>query len=246
MPGIDGLEVCRRLREAGDKTPVLMLTARDGVDDRVAGLDAGADDYLVKPFALEELLARLRALLRRAAPGEGNEVLRYGDLSLDLGTREVHRAARGIELFRTEFLLLELFLRHPGRVLNAGGDLGEGLGIRLRPDVQLAGVRAEATVASPPVLKPRAGRNFYGILAVAMVLGLTFNVLGVNPVAALVFAAVVNAVVAARLLWVLLRLSSDRAPMGRARSGWLSQSLLAVTLLGVPASALGAIVPLVT
>jgi len=117
MPGVDGLEVCRRLREAGDRTPVLMLTARDGVDDRVAGLDAGADDYLVKPFALEELLARLRALLRRAGPPESNEVLRYGDLSLDLGSREVRREDRGIELTRTEFLLLELFLRHPGRVL---------------------------------------------------------------------------------------------------------------------------------
>lgn len=117
MPGIDGLEVCRRLREAGDRTPVLMLTARDGVDDRVAGLDAGADDYLVKPFALEELLARLRALLRRAVPGESGDVLRYSDLSLDLGTREVRRGDRGIELTRTEFLLLELFLRHPGRVL---------------------------------------------------------------------------------------------------------------------------------
>jgi two-component system response regulator MprA len=117
MPGVDGLEVCRRLREAGDKTPVLMLTAREGIDDRVAGLDAGADDYLVKPFALEELLARLRALLRRSVSAEAREVLRYGDLSLDLGTREVCRASRKIELTRTEFLLLELFLRHPGRVL---------------------------------------------------------------------------------------------------------------------------------
>jgi two-component system response regulator MprA len=117
MPGVDGLEVCRRLRKAGDRTPVLMLTAREGVDDRVAGLDAGADDYLVKPFALEELLARLRALLRRAGPTEASEVLGYGDLSLDLGSREVRRAGREIELTRTEFLLLELFLRHPGRVL---------------------------------------------------------------------------------------------------------------------------------
>jgi two-component system response regulator MprA len=121
MPGIDGLEVCRRLREAGDRTPVLMLTARDGVNDRVAGLDAGADDYLVKPFALEELLARLRALLRRAGPVEDNEVLRCGELSLDLGSREVRRAGREIELTRTEFLLLELFLRHPGRVLTRQG-----------------------------------------------------------------------------------------------------------------------------
>ncbi|MGD1012700.1 MAG: response regulator transcription factor [Acidimicrobiales bacterium] len=117
MPDIDGLEVCRRLRNAGDRTPVLMLTARESVDDRVAGLDAGADDYLVKPFALEELLARLRALLRRSGPAEANEVLCYADLSLDLGSRQVRRSGRAIELTRTEFLLLELFLRHPGRVL---------------------------------------------------------------------------------------------------------------------------------
>lgn len=117
MAGVDGLEVCRRLRQAGDQTPVLMLTARDGVDDRVAGLDAGADDYLVKPFALDELLARLRALLRRAAPNTAPKVLRYGDLSLEPGSREVVRGGRAIELTRTEFSLLELFLRHPRQVL---------------------------------------------------------------------------------------------------------------------------------
>jgi two-component system response regulator MprA len=117
IPGVDGIEVCRRLRSAGDPTPVLMLTARDTVGDRVSGLDAGADDYLVKPFALEELLARLRALLRRAAPGEGSALLRYEDLSLDQGTRQVTRGDRQIELTRTEFLLLELFLRHPRQVL---------------------------------------------------------------------------------------------------------------------------------
>ena len=117
MPGVDGLEVCRRLRAAGDRTPVLMLTAREGVNDRVAGLDAGADDYLVKPFALEELLARLRGLLRRANSTEASEELRYSDLSIDLGSREVRRAGREIELTRTEYLLLELFLRHPDRVL---------------------------------------------------------------------------------------------------------------------------------
>ena len=117
MPDVDGLEVCRRLRATGDRTPVLMLTARDSVDDRVAGLDAGADDYLVKPFALEELLARLRALLRRGAGGERTETLRYADLELDTLGHTVRRGRRPIELTRTEFLLLELFLRHPRQVL---------------------------------------------------------------------------------------------------------------------------------
>jgi two-component system response regulator MprA len=122
MPGIDGLEVCRRLREAGDRTPVLMLTARDAVDDRVAGLDAGADDYLVKPFALKELKARLRALLRRAeTPGEGEDAkLRFADLSLDRGAWEAYRGPRRLELSRTEFQLLALFLEHPRQVLTRG------------------------------------------------------------------------------------------------------------------------------
>jgi two-component system response regulator MprA len=119
MPGIDGLQVCRRLRDAGDRTPVLMLTARDAVDDRVAGLDAGADDYLVKPFALKELKARLRALLRRAEPleSEDGSVLRFADLSLDRGAWEAFRGARKLELSRTEFQLLALFLEHPKQVL---------------------------------------------------------------------------------------------------------------------------------
>jgi two-component system, OmpR family, response regulator MprA len=118
MPGIDGLEVCRRLRADGNAVPVLMLTARAEVDSRVAGLDAGADDYLPKPFALAELLARLRALLRRAGNGdETGDVLRFSDLELDLGTREVRRGRRPIELTRTEFALLELFLRNPRQVL---------------------------------------------------------------------------------------------------------------------------------
>ena len=117
MPGIDGLEVCRRLREAGDPTPVLMLRARDAIGVRMAGLDIGADDYLVKPFALDELLARLRALLRRAGPAEASVVLRFGELVLEPGPRTVVRAGRPIELTRTEFLLLELFLRHPRLVL---------------------------------------------------------------------------------------------------------------------------------
>jgi two-component system, OmpR family, response regulator MprA len=116
MPHVDGLEVCRRLRGVGDRTPVLMLTARDAIDDRVAGLDAGADDYLVKPFALKELKARLRALLRRTAPG-GASALRFGDLVLDPLGYEVHRGARRVELSRTEFHLLQLFLEHPRQVL---------------------------------------------------------------------------------------------------------------------------------
>src|SRR5919106_101350 len=118
MPRVDGLEACRRMRLSGDRTPVLMLTARDAVRDRVAGLDAGADDYLVKPFALEELLARVRALLRRASPeGDHQGPLRYSDLVLDPVSHEVTRGGRAIELTRTEFLLLELFLRHPRQVL---------------------------------------------------------------------------------------------------------------------------------
>jgi two-component system response regulator MprA len=119
MPGIDGLEVCKRLREAGDRTPVLMLTARDAVDDRVAGLDAGADDYLVKPFALKELKARLRALLRRVeAPDDGELArLRFADLTLDRSAWEASRGNRRLELSRTEFQLLALFLEHPRQVL---------------------------------------------------------------------------------------------------------------------------------
>jgi two-component system, OmpR family, response regulator MprA len=118
MPGIDGLEVCRRLRGSGNGVPVLMLTARAEVDSRVAGLDAGADDYLSKPFALAELLARLRALLRRAGNGVADrDVLRFADLELDAGTREVRRGDESIELTRTEFSLLELFLRNPRQVL---------------------------------------------------------------------------------------------------------------------------------
>jgi two-component system response regulator MprA len=120
MPGIDGLEVCRRLRAAGNPVPVLMLTARAEIDSRVAGLDAGADDYLPKPFALAELLARLRALLRRAGGEDaaaGEPALRFADLELDPGTRDVSRGGRPITLTRTEFALLELFLRNPRQVL---------------------------------------------------------------------------------------------------------------------------------
>jgi two-component system, OmpR family, response regulator MprA len=115
MPGVDGLEVCRRLRGRGNEVPILMLTARAEVDSRVAGLDAGADDYLPKPFALAELLARLRALMRRT--GDGTDRIRFADLELDPGTREVRRGGELIELTRTEFSLLELFLRNPRQVL---------------------------------------------------------------------------------------------------------------------------------
>ncbi len=118
MPHVDGLEVCRRLREGGDRTPVLMLTAREDVDDRVAGLDAGADDYLVKPFALRELLARVRALLRRAGEEDEQEAtLVFEDLRLDRLSHEAWRGERQLQLTRTEFLLLEMFLRHPRQVL---------------------------------------------------------------------------------------------------------------------------------
>ena len=118
MPELGGIEVCRRLRDAGDRTPVLMLTARDRIAERERGLDAGADDYLVKPFALEELSARLRALLRRTGNGgDPDERLRFAGLSLDPAAHEVHRDGRLIELTRTEFLLLELLLRHPRQVL---------------------------------------------------------------------------------------------------------------------------------
>jgi two-component system response regulator MprA len=116
LPTIDGLDVCRRLRAADNDTPVLMLTARDAINDRVQGLDAGADDYLVKPFALAELLARLRALLRRR-PEDSGEVLRFADLSLDPITREARRGDRLFTLTRIEFDLLELLLRHPRQVL---------------------------------------------------------------------------------------------------------------------------------
>jgi two-component system response regulator MprA len=117
MPNVDGLEVARRLRTEGNRVPILMLTARDAVDDRVAGLDAGADDYVVKPFALEELFARVRALSRRSGASDGRSILHFADLALDPATHEVRRGDRAIELTRTEFLLLELFLLNPRQVL---------------------------------------------------------------------------------------------------------------------------------
>ena len=121
MPRLDGIEATRALRAAGNDVPILVLTARDSVGDRVDGLDAGADDYLTKPFALEELLARLRALLRRSHPATDDlaaETLTFSDLTLNPVTREVVRAGRTIELTRTEFALLEMFMRRPRRVLD--------------------------------------------------------------------------------------------------------------------------------
>ncbi|MCY4728394.1 response regulator transcription factor [Nocardioides sp. STR2] len=120
MPRLDGIETTRALRAAGNDVPILVLTARDAVGDRVEGLDAGADDYLTKPFALEELLARLRALLRRVVPdGDAeSEVLTFSDLTMDVASRDVSRGGRPIELTRTEFTLLEMFLRRPRRVLD--------------------------------------------------------------------------------------------------------------------------------
>lgn len=127
MPRLDGLEVCRQLRSTGDDLPILVLTARDSVSERVAGLDAGADDYLPKPFALEELLARLRALLRRTGPDEATEaaMMTFADLTLDPATREVHRGKRPISLTRTEFALLEMLLANPRRVLTRSRILEE-------------------------------------------------------------------------------------------------------------------------
>ncbi|WP_074277867.1 response regulator transcription factor [Mycobacteroides abscessus] len=127
MPKLDGLEVCRRLRSTGDDLPILVLTARDSVSERVAGLDAGADDYLPKPFALEELLARMRALLRRTTIDESADAatLSFGDLTLDPVTREVHRGTRSISLTRTEFALLEMLMANPRRVLTRSRILEE-------------------------------------------------------------------------------------------------------------------------
>ncbi len=126
MPRLDGLEVCRQLRSTGDDLPILVLTARDSVSERVAGLDAGADDYLPKPFALEELLARMRALLRRTTPDDGETpAMTFADLSLDPVTREVTRGQRQISLTRTEFALLEMLIANPRRVLTRSRILEE-------------------------------------------------------------------------------------------------------------------------
>lgn len=116
LPGLDGLEVCKRLRAASD-VPILMLTAKDDIKDRVVGLDAGADDYLVKPFSIDELMARVRALFRRSTPASRPEILRFGELSLDTGTHRAYRNDRAIDLTAKEYELLELFMRNPRQVL---------------------------------------------------------------------------------------------------------------------------------
>ena len=116
LPGLDGLEVCKRLKAASD-VPILMLTAKDDIKDRVVGLDAGADDYLVKPFAIDELMARVRALFRRSTPASRPEILRFGDLSLDTGTHRAYRNDQAIDLTAKEYELLELFMRNPRQVL---------------------------------------------------------------------------------------------------------------------------------
>ncbi|MGJ6965711.1 response regulator transcription factor [Streptosporangium sp. G11] len=137
MPRLDGLTACRRLRAAGNHLPVLMLTARDAVGDRVSGLDAGADDYLVKPFELDELLARVRALLRRGAlsapAAEDDAVLTFGDLRMDTAGRDVTRAGEPLELTRTEYLLLELLMIHPRQVLTREQILSEVWGFDFEP-----------------------------------------------------------------------------------------------------------------
>ncbi|MCC9740799.1 response regulator transcription factor [Streptomyces sp. MNU89] len=165
MPRMDGLTAARRLRASGSTVPILMLTARDTVGDRVTGLDAGADDYLVKPFELDELLARVRALLRRssyaaAMTGAGEEpsdVLTFGDLRMDLGTREVTRGGRRVELTRTEFTLLEMFLAHPRQVLTREQILRAVWGFDFEPgsnslDVYVMYLRRKTEAAGEPRL----------------------------------------------------------------------------------------------
>ncbi|GII78641.1 DNA-binding response regulator [Sphaerisporangium rufum] len=160
MPRLDGLTACRRLRAAGDAVPVLMLTARDAVGDRVSGLDAGADDYLVKPFELDELFARVRALLRRggrSAPVGGTGVLAHAGLRMDPATREVTRDGRPLELTRTEYLLLELFLSHPRQVLTREQILSEVWGFDFEPssnslDVYVMYLRRKTEAGGAPRL----------------------------------------------------------------------------------------------
>ncbi|MDH2392714.1 response regulator transcription factor [Streptomyces sp. HNM0663] len=163
MPRMDGLTAARRLRSSGSRVPILMLTARDTVGDRVTGLDAGADDYLVKPFELDELFARIRALLRRssyaadAGTAPDDDVLSFADLRMDLATREVVRGTRRVELTRTEFTLLELFLAHPRQVLTREQILKSVWGFDFEPssnslDVYVMYLRRKTEAAGEPRL----------------------------------------------------------------------------------------------
>jgi two-component system response regulator MprA len=159
LPGLDGLQVCRRLRAKGHATPILMLTARDAVPDRVAGLEAGADDYLVKPFATAELLARLRALARRGAPA--GPVLAYADLTLDAPARAAARPGRTIELTGREAALLELLLRAPGRVLSRERAIEEIWGGAAEANVVDRYVtRLRRKLGEPPLIRTVRGSGF--------------------------------------------------------------------------------------
>ena len=162
MPGLDGLGVARRLRGKGDFTPILMLTARDAVPDRVAGLEAGADDYLVKPFALEELIARLRALARRGGEGHASGALRsYGDLTLEVDARRAVRGGRAIELTGREVALLELLLREPGRVVTRERAIEEIWDDAAEPNVVDRYVtRLRRKLGSPPLIRTVRGSGF--------------------------------------------------------------------------------------
>src|SRR5205807_1465448 len=162
MPGLDGLAVARRLRSKGLPTPILMLTARDAVPDRVAGLEAGADDYLVKPFAVQELIARLRALTRRGADGLAAAGVRsYGDLTLDVSARRATRAGREIELTGREAALLELLMREPGRVLTRERAIeviwDDGAAANV---VDRYVTRLRRKVGSPPLIRTVRGSGF--------------------------------------------------------------------------------------
>jgi two-component system, OmpR family, response regulator MprA len=161
MPGLDGLAVCRRLRARGLPTPILMLTARDAVPDRVAGLEAGADDYLVKPFAVRELVARLRALTRRHVDAQGQRMLSYANLSLDLTARRATRAGRAIELTGREADLLELLLREAGRIVTRERALLEIWDDAAEPNVVDRYVtRLRRKLGPPPLIQTLRGTGF--------------------------------------------------------------------------------------
>ena len=161
MPAVDGLAVARRLRDKGDPTPILMLTARDAIPDRVAGLEAGADDYLVKPFAVEELVARLRALTRRSEVAAGGALRSYADLTLDVAGRRATRAGRPIELTGREVDLLELLLREPGRVVTRERALEEIWDAGAEANVVDRYVtRLRRKLGSPPLIRTVRGRGF--------------------------------------------------------------------------------------